>query len=86
MDHDIKTLRQFAELPSQLWRETAGFLLSIELWMMLLLSWATVAGFWLAFMRDLLCLLPFGFAVAYPIVRVTLHIKRILHWSFIQAD
>jgi len=65
-----------------IWREAGGFLLSIELWMMVLLSWLTVAGFWLAFLGDPLAIPVFGAAVAYPVIRLRLHLKGILSWPF----
>lgn len=83
MGRDIKTVGEALGVLRQIWREAAGFFLSIELWMMVLLSWATVAGYWLAYVGDLRCLLVFAAALAYIVVRVTLHLKRILHWPFI---
>ena len=82
MDHDIKTIKQAGALVRQAWREAAGFFLSIELWLMVLVAFATVGGVWLAVMGDLRCLLSFGFAGGYLAARVTLHRKRILAWPF----
>lgn len=64
-------------------REAGGFFLSIELWMMVLLSWVTVAGFWLAYMGDLRALAVFGAAVGYVVLRVVLHRRRVLGWPFL---
>jgi hypothetical protein len=82
MDHDIKTIKQAGTLVRQAWREAAGFFLSIELWLMVLVAFATVGGVWLAAMGDLRCLLSFGFAGAYVVTRAMLHMKRILAWPF----
>jgi hypothetical protein len=82
MNHDIKTIKQAGALVLQAWREASGFFLSIELWLMVLVAFATVGGVWLAVMGDLRCLLSFGFAGAYLVARVALHRKRILAWPF----
>lgn len=66
-----------------IWREAGGFFLSIELWMMVLLSWLTVGGFWLAFTGDPLAIPVFGAAVAYVVVRLRLHVKGVLAWPFV---
>jgi hypothetical protein len=83
MDHDCKTIGDVAATMRQVWREAARFLLSIELWLMVLVAFATVGGFWLAVMGSALCLPAFGFAGAYVGARVTLHVKRIVAWPFI---
>lgn len=67
----------------QIWREAGGFFVSIELWMMVLLSWVTVAGFWLAYTGDMRALPVFGAAVAYVALRVVLHLRRVLAWPFL---
>jgi hypothetical protein len=82
MNHDIKTIKQAGTLVLQAWREASGFLLSIELWLVVLVAFATVGGVWLAVMGDLRCLLSFGFAGAYFPARIVLHRKRILAWPF----
>jgi hypothetical protein len=83
MGHDVKTFKQAGTLVLQTWRAAAGFFLSIELLLMLLVAFATVAGIFLAFLGDLRCLLSFGFAGAYLVARPVLHVKRILAWPFI---
>jgi glycopeptide antibiotics resistance protein len=83
MGHDIKTIKEAAALVLRVWREASAFFLSIELCLMVLVAFATVAGVWLAVMGNALCLLPFGFAVSYVAARSVLHAKRKLAWPFI---
>jgi hypothetical protein len=83
MGHDIKTIKQAGTLVLRVWREAAGFFLSIELLLMLVVALATVGGVWLAAMGDLRCLLAFGFAGAYLLARAVLHTRRILAWPVI---
>jgi hypothetical protein len=83
MGHDIKTIKEARALLLRAWREALPFFLSIELWLMVGVAFATVAGVFLAFMGDARCLLPFGFAGAYLATRSVLHLKRILAWPFI---
>lgn len=64
-------------------REAGGFFISIELWMMVLLSWVTVAGFWLAYTGQLLAVPVFGAAIGYIVLRVVLHRRRVLAWPFL---
>lgn len=66
-----------------LWRESSDFFLSIEFWLMLLVSGVTVGAVWLAYLGDLRCLLCFGFALGYLCLRVSLHLRRVLSWPFI---
>jgi len=82
MAHDMKSAKQVAAEVRQVWREAAGFLLSIELWLMVLVAASTVAGFWLAFMGDWRCLLAFGFAAGYLAARIVLHLRRLVAWPF----
>ena len=83
MGHDITTFKQARALLLQAVRAAAPFFLSIELWLMVGVAFATVAGVWLAVMGDAFCLLPIGFAGAYLVTRSVLHAKRILAWPFI---
>lgn len=80
--HRMKSACEVAAELRQAWSEASGFLLSIELWLMLLVAASTVAGFWLTFMGDLRCVPAFGFALGYPAARVALHLKRRLAWPF----
>jgi len=82
MGHDVKTIKEAGALVRHTWRAAAGFFLSIELLLMLLVAFATVGGVWLAVMGSPLCLLPFGLAGAYLVARPVLHCKRILAWPF----
>ena len=66
-----------------IWREAGGFFVSIELWMMVLLSWLTVAGFWLACTGDARAFPVFGAAIGYIAVRVVLHRRGVLAWPFL---
>jgi hypothetical protein len=83
MGHDIKTVQDAAALVRRTWRQASAFFLSIELLLMVLVAFATVAGVWLAVLGSALCLLPFGLAGAYLGARWMLHMKRILAWPFI---
>jgi hypothetical protein len=83
MGHDIKTFQEAVRLFLRTWRTAASFFLSIELWLMVLVAFATVAGVFLAFLGDVRCLLAFGFAGAYLAARSVLHLKRIVAWPFI---
>lgn len=76
-------LRDTVSALRHIWRETSGFFLSIELWMMVALSWALVAACWLAFIGDLRSVAVFVGLSVYVGVRCVLHVKRILHWPFI---
>jgi len=82
MAHDTKSVRESAAELRQVWREASAFLLSIELWLMVLVATSMVGGFWLAFMGEPCCLLAFGFALGYPALRVVLHLKGRLAWPF----
>lgn len=83
MGHDIKSTREALAELRQVWRASAGFFLSIELWLMVASAAASVAAVWLAFLGDLRCLLAFGAVVGYLALRVILHLKRLLAWPFI---
>jgi hypothetical protein len=83
MGHNIKSIREAAELALRIWTEAAGFFLSIELWLVVLAAFATVGGVWLAVMGDIRCLFLFAFAIGYMTVRPVLHAKGILKWPFI---
>lgn len=83
MGHDIKTFREACALLLQVWRASAAFFLSIELWLMVLVAASTVGGAWLAVMGDAWSLLAFAFAFGYLAARTVLHLKRIVSWPFI---
>lgn len=83
MGHDVKTIKEAGALALRVWRQAAGFFLSIELLLMVMVAIATVAGVWLAFMGEVLSLFSFGFAIVYVTTRAVLHAKRILNWPFI---
>lgn len=83
MGHDIKTFREAAALVLRVWRASSGFFLSIELWLMVLVSGAAVGGAFLAVMGSSWSLLAFGSVIAYVATRTTLHMRRILAWPFI---
>lgn len=83
MGHDIKTIKEAGALALRIWREAASFFFSIELWLMVLVAFATVGGVFLAFLGDARCLLAFGFAIAYVAGRAMLHVRRVLAWPFI---
>ncbi|MDB5791286.1 MAG: hypothetical protein JWQ80_1310 [Massilia sp.] len=83
MRHEIKTLKEAGALTLRVWRESIHFFLSIELWLMVVVAAATVAGVWLAALGDARSLLSFGFAIAYVVTRTILHVKRIVSWPFI---
>ncbi|ALK97898.1 hypothetical protein AB595_24535 [Massilia sp. WF1] len=83
MDQGIKSIKEAGAAILQAWRAAAPFFLSIELLLMVLVAFASVAGVWLAVLGNALCLLPLGFAIAYLVARPVLHIKRILAWPFI---
>jgi hypothetical protein len=76
-------LKEAAALLQRVWRESASFFLSIELWLMVLVAASTVGGAWLALMGDAWSVLAFAFAFGYVAARTALHLKRILSWPFI---
>jgi hypothetical protein len=82
MGHDIKTFKEATALLLHIWRDSKAFFLSIELWLLLLVAGATVGGFWLAVLGDGWALACLGFAFGYPLLRVMLHVKRVLAWPF----
>jgi len=83
MRREVNTIKEAAALTLRVWRESLHFFLSIELWLMVLVAAATVAGVWFAALGDIRSLLSFGFAIAYVVTRTVLHVKRILTWPFI---
>lgn len=83
MFHNIKTFKEARTLMLRVWRESARFFLSIELWLMIVVAAATVGGVWLAALGDARSLLSFGFAIAYVVTRTILHLQRKLAWPFI---
>jgi hypothetical protein len=84
MNHENKNIKEAGKLVLRVWREAASFFLSIELWLMVLVAFATVGGVWLAAMGDARSLLAFGFAIAYVAGRSVLHVKCVLAWPFIR--
>lgn len=82
MPHLMKSAKHAAAEVRQVWRASAAFLLSIELWLMVAAASSMVGGFWLAFMGDWRCLAAFGFALGYPALRVVLHLGRRVSWPF----
>ncbi|MGO4475091.1 hypothetical protein AB4Z32_02440 [Massilia sp. 2TAF26] len=84
MSQEIKNIKEAGALVLRAWRQASPFFLSIELLLMLLLSFVSVAGVWLAVIGDLRCLLAFGAAGAYLTARPLLHVKRVLAWPFMR--
>jgi hypothetical protein len=84
MSQEIKNIKEAGALVLRAWRQASPFFLSIELLLMVMLSFVTVAGVWLAVMGDLRCLLAFGTAGAYLTARPLLHMKRVLAWPFMR--
>lgn len=84
MSQEIKNIKEAGALVLRAWRQASPFFLSIELLLMLLLSFVTVAGVWLAVMGDLRCLPAFAAAAAYLTARPLLHVKRVLAWPFMR--
>lgn len=83
MEKPVKTPREALKLIVETWRRSAGFLASIEVWLMVLVAAATVGGVFLAAMGDVRSLLAIGFAVGYLVLRPVLHAKGILSWPFL---
>lgn len=84
MSQEIKNIKEAGALVLRAWRQASPFFLSIELLLMVVVSFLTVAGAWLAVMGDLRCLLAFGAAGAYLTARPVLHVKRVLAWPFMR--
>jgi len=80
---DITSLKEAGALTLRIWRQALPFFLSIELWLMLLATGATVGGLFLAVLHDARSLLAFGFALEYVALRAVLHLRRILSWPFV---
>ena len=68
MSQEIKNIKEACALVLRAWRQASPFFLSIELLLMLLLSFVTVAGVWLAVMGDLRCLPAFAAAAGAQIL------------------
>ncbi|WP_342113570.1 hypothetical protein [Pseudoduganella sp. OTU4001] len=83
MEKPVKTPQEALKLIAATWRRSAGFLTSIEVWLMVLVAAAMVGGAFLAAMGDVRSLLAIGFAVGYLVLRPVLHAKGILSWPFI---
>lgn len=77
------TIKEVLKLTVATWRASRDFFLSIEVWLMVLMSVLTVAGVWLAFAIEPASLLCFGLVAVYLSARVVLHAKGILRWPFI---
>jgi len=84
MSQEIKNIKEAGALVLRAWRQASPFFLSIELLLMVMVSFVTVAGVWLVVMGDLRCLLAFGAAGAYLTARPLLHVKRVLAWPFMR--
>jgi hypothetical protein len=82
MNSEVNTIKDAAALLLRACRLAVPFFLSIEVWLMVAVAAATVAGFWLAFLGDLRSVAAFGFAGGYLALRPFLHVKRILAWPF----
>lgn len=82
MNTRLAAIKSAIALARGIWREASGFLLSIELWLLMLVAASLVAGVFLAFTGDLRSLLLFGFVIAYFTARPVLHVKGILKWPF----
>lgn len=83
MDSQIKKVKQACALTLQVWRAARGFFISIEVWLMVVVAFATVAGCFLAAMGRPSSLLVFGAVIAYLAARPILHYKGILRWPFL---
>lgn len=83
MQKPVKTLQEAFKVTVDTWRLAAPFFTSIEVWLMVLVSAATVGGIFLAAMGDPRSLLAIGFAVGYLVLRPVLHAKGILGWPFL---
>lgn len=83
MEKPVKTPREAINLIANTWGRSAGFLTSIEMWLMVLVAASTVGGIFLAAMGDVRSLLAIGFAVSYLVLRPVLHAKGILSWPFL---
>lgn len=79
---EVKTFKDACALTARAWRESAGFFKSIEVWLMVLVAMAMVAGVFFAFMLDVRGVFAFGFVLAYFIARPVLHARGILKWPF----
>ncbi len=83
MEKPIKTPGEALNVIAQAWRYAAGFLTSIEVWLMVLVAATTVGAVFLAAMGDARSLLAIGFAIGYLVLRPVLHAKGILGWPFL---
>lgn len=82
MNHEVNTLKSARKLTTRVWRESAVFFKSIEVWLMVLVAVAMVAGVFFAFMLDVRGVFAFGFVISYFIARPVLHARGILKWPF----
>ena len=83
MTVEVNTFREACALIARVWRESAGFFKSVEVWLLVLVAVAMVAGVFFAFMLDPRGLLAFGFVLAYLVGRPVLHARGILNWPFL---
>ncbi|XLZ70881.1 hypothetical protein ABT364_02655 [Massilia sp. SR12] len=83
MEKPVKTPREALKLIANTWRRSAGFLTSVEVWLMVVVAGATVGSVFLAAMGDARSVLLLGFAVGYLVLRPVLHAKGILSWPFL---
>ncbi|MBY0243119.1 MAG: hypothetical protein K2X55_27815 [Burkholderiaceae bacterium] len=83
MNSEVKTFKDACALTAHVWRASAGFFKSIEVWLLVLVAMAMVAGVFFAFMLDVRAVLAFSFVLAYFVVRPVLHARGILKWPFL---
>ncbi|HEY9104305.1 hypothetical protein [Chitinimonas sp.] len=83
MEKPVKNPREALNLIAHTWRRSAGFLTSIEVWLMVLVAATAVGAVFLAAMGDVRSLLALGFVVGYLVLRPVLHAKGILSWPFL---
>lgn len=83
MNSEVKTFKDACVLTARVWRASAGFFKSIEVWLLVLVAIAMVAGVFFAFMLDVRGVLAFGFVLAYFVARPVLHARGILKWPFL---
>ena len=83
MEKPVKNPREALKLIINTWGRAAGFLTSIEVWLMVAVAASVVGGIFLAAMGDVRSLLAIGFAVGYLVLRPVLHAKGILGWPFL---
>lgn len=83
MSQEVKTFRDACALTARVWRASAGFFKSVEVWLLVMVAAAMVAGVFFAFMLDVRGVFAFAFVLTYFIGRLVLHAKGILKWPFL---